>query len=136
MKYHRRDNAWFLSSDVKMDVRDVLAPGNYTVCRHPLTDEYFLEESEPFTLPPKLYGKTAHWSERILKSFRADSHHTGVLLSGTKGSGKTLLAKHIALTSGLPVIIVNQAFCDDRFLRTLQSIEQPAVILFDEFEKV
>ena len=30
MKYHKREATWFLSSDVKMDVHDVLPPGNYT----------------------------------------------------------------------------------------------------------
>ncbi|NBR00536.1 MAG: ATP-binding protein [Actinobacteria bacterium] len=136
MKYLKRDNTWSLTPDTRLDVRDALPPGNYTVCRNALSGDYFLEECAPFTLPAKLYGKTVPWSERILNSFHNDDHQTGVLLSGTKGSGKTLLSKYIATTSGLPVLIVNDAFSDDRFLRTIQGVEQPAVILFDEFEKL
>ena len=43
-----------------------------------------------------------------------------------------ILVEH---ASGLPVIIVNAAYSDDRFLRTIQSIEQRAVGRCEEFEK-
>jgi hypothetical protein len=138
MKFLKHGNAWSLTPNARMDVRDALPAGNYTVCKNPLTGEYFLEESENFTLPIKLYGKTERHGERILSTFKARQMGTqvGVFLSGTKGSGKTLLAKYIAIQSGLPVIIVNTPYTDERFMRTIQGIEQPAVVLFDEFEKL
>ena len=138
MKFLKHGNAWSLTPNARMDVRDQLPAGCYTVCKNPLTGEYFLEEGEQFILPKKLYGKTQQHSARILKTFenRQPGTQVGVFLSGTKGSGKTLLAKHIAQKSGLPVIVVNAAYTDDRFMRTMQGIEQEAVILFDEFEKV
>jgi hypothetical protein len=138
MKFLKSGDTWSLTPDGRMDVRDRLPSGNYTVCKHPLTGEYFLEETAAFTLPPKLYGKTERYAERILSTFnrRAPGSQIGVCLSGTKGSGKTLLAKHIAKTSGLPTIIVNTPFSDERFMRTMQGIEQEAVIIFDEFEKL
>jgi hypothetical protein len=121
-----------------MDVRDQLPPGNFTVCKHPLTGEYYLEESEAFVLPKKLYGKTERYGRRILDTFydRQPGTQVGVFLSGLKGSGKTLLAKYVAVTSGLPTIIVNTPFSDERFMRTIQGIEQAAVVIFDEFEKL
>ena len=138
MKFLKNGDAWSLTPDGRMDVRDRLPAGNYTVCRSPLSGEYFLEETAAFTLPPKLYGKTERHAERILSTFkrRDPGAQIGVCLSGTKGSGKTLLAKHIAKTSELPVIIVNTPFSDERFMRTMQGIEQEAVIIFDEFEKL
>ncbi len=136
MKYLKNANTWSLTPDIRLDVRDSLPAGNYTVCRNPLSGDYYLEESEPFTLPKKLYGKTVRWAERILDAFEKEEHQTGVLLSGLKGSGKTLLSKYVSATSGLPVLIVNAPFSDDRFMRTVQGIEQRAVILFDEFEKL
>jgi hypothetical protein len=138
MKYLKNENRWSLTPDAQLDVRDALPVGNYTVCQNPLTKEYFLEESEGFTLPRKLYGKTRRHGDRILETFRSRSRdeQVGVFLSGTKGSGKTLLAKYVAKTSGLPTIIVNTPFSDERFMRTIQGIEQPAVIIFDEFEKM
>jgi hypothetical protein len=138
MKYLKNENRWSLTPDAQLDVRDALPVGNYTVCQHPMTKEYFLEESEAFTLPRKLYGKTRKHGDRILETFRNRSRdeQVGVFLSGTKGSGKTLLAKYVAKTSGMPTIIVNTPFSDERFMRTIQGIEQPAVIIFDEFEKM
>lgn len=138
MKFLKNDNTWSLTPDARLDVRDQLPVGNYTVCKHPMTGEYFLEESESFTLPKKLYGKTTRHGDRILDTFsdRQPDTQVGVFLSGIKGSGKTLLAKYIANKSDMPVIIVNAPFSDDRFMRTIQGIEQPAVVIFDEFEKL
>jgi len=138
MKFIKSGNTWSLTPDARMDIRDKLPVGNYTVCQNPMTKEYYLEMGEAFTLPPKLYGKTERHGDRILRTFenRAPNAQVGVFLSGTKGSGKTLLAKYIAARSELPVLIVNTAFTDDRFMRTIQGIEQPAVIIFDEFEKL
>lgn len=137
MKFLKHGNAWSLTPNARMDVRDRLPVGCYTVCKNPLTGEYFLEEGEQFILPKKLYGKTERHSARVLQTFenRQQGTQVGVFLSGTKGSGKTLLAKHISQKSGLPVIVVNAPYTDDRFMRTMQGIEQEAVVLFDEFEK-
>jgi len=138
MKFLKSGNAWSLTPNARLDVRDALPPGNYTVCKNPITGDFYLEESESFSLPVKLYGKTEKHGDRILKTFenRIPGTQVGVFLSGTKGSGKTLLAKYIAQKSSLPVIIVNTAFTEDRFMRAMQGIDQPAVIIFDEFEKL
>lgn len=138
MKFLKHENRWSLTPDAQLDVRERLPTGNYTICQNPMTKEYFLEESERFNLPRKLYGKTRRHGDRILETFqgREPNSQIGVFLSGTKGSGKTLLAKYIANRSGLPVIIVNTPFSDERFMRTIQGIEQEAVIVFDEFEKM
>jgi hypothetical protein len=64
---------------------------------------------------------------------------TGVMLAGEKGSGKSLLAKAISLQAaeqGIPTIVINAPWCGDKFNSFIQSIEQPVIILFDEFEKV
>jgi hypothetical protein len=61
------------------------------------------------------------------------------MLNGEKGSGKTLLAKQLSIdaaTQGIPTIIINEAWTGDKFNKFLQDIEQPCVVLFDEFEKV
>jgi gluconate kinase len=61
------------------------------------------------------------------------------MLNGEKGSGKTLLAKTLSIEAakqGIPTIIINNAWTGDAFNKFLQDIEQPCIILFDEFEKV
>lgn len=138
MKFLKNANCWSLTPDAQLDVRAALPPGNYTVCRNPITGEYFLEETAGFIIPGRLYGKIDSYTERIARAFehRKPQSQVGVLLCGSKGSGKTLLAKNIAAKSGLPTIIVNTPFTDERFMRTLQGIEQPAIIIIDEFEKL
>jgi ATPase family associated with various cellular activities (AAA) len=61
------------------------------------------------------------------------------MLTGEKGSGKTLLAKHLSITAaenGYSTLIVNAPYTDDGFHTLIQNINQPAMVLFDEFEKV
>jgi hypothetical protein len=64
---------------------------------------------------------------------------TGVMLNGEKGSGKTLLAKMLSIKGyelGIPTIVINAPWCGDKFNAFIQMIEQPVIIIFDEFEKV
>jgi hypothetical protein len=138
MKFLKNGRTWSTTNNRSFEVYDKLPQGNYTVCKNENTGEYFLEQSEAFTLPTKFYGKVKTQAKRILKSFseRTPDSQLGVLLSGLKGSGKTLLAKYLAVESGLPVIIVNTPFKDEGFMRTIQSIEQEAVVMWDEFEKL
>lgn len=59
--------------------------------------------------------------------------------AGEKGSGKTLLTKVISLAAaklGIPTIVVNSALKGESFNAFLQLIEQPTVMIFDEYEKV
>lgn len=136
MKFEKNQTTWGFIPDARFAVHNELPIGTYTICMHPLSGEYFLEESEPFTLPSRIYGNTVRYAERILDAFVNTTHQTGVLLSGSKGSGKTLLCKYIAVKSQVPVIIVPKPFSNDKFMQTLQGITQRAIIIFDEFEKM
>ena len=55
------------------------------------------------------------------------------------GSGKTLLAKTLSILAaeqGIPTVVINEPYAGDNFNKFMQDIEQPCIILFDEFEKV
>jgi hypothetical protein len=131
----RSGNTYTVYPSDSLDVRTSLPAGNY-VLKKDMMKGFFLEDSSDFTSPSKVYGDCLKNVERILNTFNSRSSNTGVLLSGEKGSGKTLLARQIAITSNLPVIIINTSYCGDHFNSFLSSITQPCVIFLDEFEKV
>lgn len=120
-----------------VNIQEKLPAGTYAV---KLDDSgYFVELIKDFKLPTRLYGDTNKHAKRIMDTFFDRPSSTGVFLEGEKGSGKTLLAKTIAtkmLALGHPTLVVNSAFCGDGFNTFLQNIDQPKVVLFDEFEKV
>jgi hypothetical protein len=100
---------------------------------------FYLELTDSFELPTKMYGNLDQRADKILNTFQSRKGTTGVSLTGEKGSGKTLLTKLISTKAhelGIPTIIVNMGASGDSFNLFLSSIKQPVVLLFDEFEKV
>lgn len=121
-----------------MDLHDRLPAGNYVIKQDPFKN-FYLEEIDSFEIKGKVYGDILKNTDRILTTFADRPASTGVMLAGEKGSGKTLLAKNIsaqAQHNGIPTIVINAPWCGDAFNSLIQSIEQPTIILFDEFEKV
>lgn len=132
-------NNFRVSTKEAMDLHDFLPAGNYTVKFDQQSSQFYLEAIDAFEIRGKIYGDTLKNTDRILRTFKDRSASTGVMLTGEKGSGKTLLAKNIAATAvaeGIPTIVINAPWKGDGFNKFLQMIEQPTVILFDEFEKV
>jgi hypothetical protein len=133
----KQGNTIRVTREDNVPLTKTLPVGTYVVKLDP--NGYYLDRIDPFVMPPKLYGNTLDYSGRIFNTFKDRSGPTGVMLTGEKGSGKTLLAKHLSLTAaehGYSTIVVNDTFTDDGFHTLIQSIDQPAVIMFDEFEKV
>lgn len=136
--YMRSGNTFRVSSKEAMDLHETLPAGNYTV-NQDMMGNLFLQQIESFTIGTKLYGDTTRHTDRIFQTFMDRDASTGVLLNGEKGSGKSLLAKNLAVTAAeanIPTIVINQPWVGDKFNSLIQSIEQPCVVLFDEFEKV
>jgi hypothetical protein len=118
-----------------VDMTENLPQGNYIVKFDP-HQGFYLETAEGFTLPKKVYGNCSSHAKRILSTFHSRGKNTGVVLSGEKGSGKTLLARKVSIDSGMPVLIINSQFTGDNFNSFLSSITQQCVVFFDEFEKI
>jgi len=125
------------SAKEDLDIHEKLPVGTYNVVQAPCG--YQLSKIDNFEITGKIYGDLTQQSERILSTFSDRTTSTGVLLAGEKGSGKTLLTKHVAIQAakqGIPTIVINSPYCGESFNSFLQLIEQPAVIIFDEYEKV
>ncbi len=132
-------NRFNVSTKEAMDLHEALPAGNYTVKFDKMADAFYLEAIESFEVKGKIYGDTRKRAQRILNTFHDRTASTGILLTGEKGSGKTLLAKMLSIKgaeAGVPTIVINAPWCGDQFNAFMQMIEQPTIILFDEFEKV
>jgi hypothetical protein len=117
-----------------LDIQESLPVGNYSLKFSPM-EGFYLEEVEAFRMPTKIYGDCLRNADRIVNTFMKRNGNTGVLLTGEKGSGKTLLARQISIQSDLPVIIINSDYSGDNFNSFLSSIAQPCIVFLDEFEK-
>ena len=134
----KRGNTFRIGNKESLDLHNALPAHNYVIKIDPMSQELFLEIIDNFNVPSKVYGTTLKDADRILSTFNSRPSSTGVLLTGEKGSGKTLLAKYasyIAQAQGVPTIVINTPLCGEKFNTFIQSIDQPAIILFDEFEK-
>lgn len=135
-KYIKDKNTFRIAEADTLDVRESLPPGHYVVQENMFY--MFLKETERPELPEKIYGGADSLKDRILHTFMERTSTTGVLLSGQKGSGKTMLSKAICVDAcdiyKMPVILVTDTFKHD-LNEFIKSIDQPVVILFDEFEK-
>jgi len=138
--FNKVGNQFFITPKVKLDLHESLPIGTYCINYHPCRKEYFLETIDDFQLKGKIYGDVLKNSDRILNTFLDRPKSTGVLLVGEKGSGKTLLAQYISTAAAkekaIPTIVINKPYHGDEFNLFLQSIQEPVVILMDEFEKV
>lgn len=135
----RQANTFWPVAEQALDVQATLPVGTYTVKHHPEKGFYF-ERIEDFKMPSKIYGDLQDLTDRIITTFLDRPGATGVLLAGQMGSGKTLLAKNIAIEiakrHGMPTIVIGTAYAGEAFNTLIQGIRQPAMIFFDEFEKI
>jgi len=99
---------------------------------------FFLSASgNRFNITEKLYGEVETITRKVLNSFETVKGNLGVLFSGPKGLGKSLTVRNIcaeAIKKGFPVILVKEHF--DGISRFIDTICQPVVVVFDEFEKI
>lgn len=132
-------NTFKVSTKAALDLHETLPVGTYTVGFDKMAGCFFLEQIENFELKGKIYGNATRNADRILRTFLDRTASTGVMLTGEKGSGKTLLTKQIAINAsekGIPTIVINQPWCGEGFNAFMQMIDQPTIVIFDEFEKV
>ena len=136
--YIKQGDAFIPTNHANLDIQDTLPPGNYTVKEDPKGNLYY-QAIQNFPKPGKIYGNYSSMADRILETYNSRSVSTGVMLTGEKGSGKTLMAKLIATraleTQGVPTIVISYPWHGEQFNKLIQDVPE-AIIIFDEVEKV
>jgi hypothetical protein len=83
----------------------------------------------------KIYGMDSKFINHTLKTYENTNDNLGVLLSGVKGSGKTVTAKLIANRLKLPVLVVPTDF-KSALPNFINNIKQDIIVFIDEYEKI
>lgn len=121
--------------DSSVETGDKIQPGVYNVrCQKMIG--FFLEEAKVTPVTEKVYGGHEAKLAKVISSYEKTERNLGVILSGDKGIGKTLftrLAMAEMVKRGYPVLIVNESY--GGLSEFIGSIEQPCVVVFDEFDK-
>ena len=98
----------------------------------------YFEEDGSLNLPKKVYTTKDDdiFIKRVNTYFEKTSKlSTGVMLSGVKGTGKTVMAKVIAKNSKLPVIVVDEDFPTSQINDFFRKFSTPVAVIFDEVDK-
>ena len=142
-RFFRSGNDYTARPSGAVDIFEQLPAKTFSIKKNDFTGELYFQVIPDLEVPDKIYGDSPDKrSNRIIRTFvdrYQNSKSTGVLLTGDKGSGKTLLTKVLSnemLKLGHPTIVINEPWVGQKFNELLDSIKQPAMVLFDEFEKV
>lgn len=85
----------------------------------------YIQGNGELNLPKKVYSTKTDdiFKKRIITYFnKANTNTTGVMLAGTKGTGKTVMAKILAKESGLPIIVVNPDYPEGKLIKFLSPL--------------
>lgn len=140
-QYIKSDHIIRVSGSSTLAIHRKLPCGTYLLEFEEQTQQFYLKQIEDFCPSGKIYGEHRLITERVINTFmcRANSN-LGVLLSGVKGSGKTLTSKlistELARRYGYATIIINQGYHTASLASFLHSIDAPCMVIFDEFDKV
>lgn len=98
---------------------------------------WYLEKyADKFTFNYKMYGLQTEFCEHVLKTYKNTNGNFGIMLTGTKGTGKTVTAKTLANDFNLPIIIVkDMGDTNQAMIEFFGGFNFDCVLFFDEFEK-
>lgn len=106
-----------------------------------MSDDVYLEENAPLVMPKDLYtpAEDIKFINKVLNRFNNEKTQgtTGVILAGLKGTGKTVMAKNIAMRSNLPIITLDKNFPPREIISLMNKIKDERVcIIIDEIDKI
>jgi len=116
-----------------------LKPKIYEVQFNQLTGFYLSIVKDRFEVPKKIYGKTLQRADKCINTYQLRSSSTGILMTGDKGTGKTLLmsilSNKIIDELKIPVVIIAEPHSGTAFTDFIQNIGECCIVL-DEFGKM
>lgn len=117
------------------DIHTKLPVGNYSL-KYSQNEGYYLQKQADFKHPEKLYGDFS-FIDRWLKAKENTNKNLGILLSGIKGTGKTISAQLFAQRANCPVIFITFPASGSEFENFISHpVFKGSIIFIDEFEKV
>lgn len=119
--------------------KDNLSPRVYTVEFSKMGGFYLSMTKDLLEVPKRIYGNSLTRVKKCIDTYRDRTASTGILLTGDKGTGKTLLmsllANKVITDLGLPVILVKDAYAGSQFTSFIEDIGE-CCLIFDEFGKM
>jgi len=124
--------------DDSVQTFDRLPVATYTIGFSPMTGGYSLRQVESLSPGDEtVYGSHDERVQRIVRGYEAMNRSLGVILSGDKGMGKSLMIRMLAEQArdrlDLPTVLVQHS--TPGLASFLDELGE-AVVVFDEFEKV
>ena len=119
-----------------LTVEDKIPVGTYRIEFSQMTG-YSLSKVKNFEHTGKVYGRHLELVDKMIDRYTKSDRNFGAILGGRKGTGKSLSARILSeklRSLDIPTILVTEN--TPGLPRFLQSIEQPVLILIDEFEKI
>lgn len=117
---------------------DQLKPKVYTVS-HDIRGYFLTVTKDRLEVPKSVYGPTPRRVQKCIDTYNDRSSSTGILLTGDKGTGKSLFMSLLANAAmdelGIPVIIVKDGYSGQHFTSFIESLGE-CCLVFDEFAKV
>lgn len=135
MKIIKHGNVYDLFSDSDIETYNKYPVGTYQVMCTP--QGYELVGTEDLKCKEeKVYGTETEKLDKVLKAYSKSNRSLGVMMTGKKGTGKTLFVQLLSdkvMKLGLPVLLVSKA--TPGLADFLKTIQQEVMVVFDEFEK-
>lgn len=115
---------------------DRLPAKTYIIKFEKLSGFYLDEYADIVVKEDKVYGGQMQKVGKVLRSYGRTDRNLGVILSGSKGIGKSMFAKLLSMEAqknDIPVIIADKYI--PGIASYIETIDQRVMVLFDEFDK-
>ena len=116
---------------------DSLPKGIYDIDFAPFTGWSITKTADEFTFNYKIYDLETDFINHVITAFNNCESNLGVLMYGTRGSGKSASAKIICNKINLPIFVIKpvQDMSTSNLIDYISTFNFDCVFLFDEFEK-